>query len=108
VAALAAGLQPAAWSSRGFWITCSTIGQGVHSTYVEGRESPLVDQDPPDFGPDAWAVWSGTSFAAPQLAGALARLHDSSEPLRDTLRRLLAAGRPIPDFGQSLKILPGI
>jgi subtilase family serine protease len=53
-------------------------------------------------------VWSGTSFAAPQLAGALARLHDSSEPLRDTLRRLLAAGRPIPDFGQSLKILPGI
>jgi hypothetical protein len=80
----------------------------VHSTYVKGRESPLVDQDPHDFGPDAWAVWSGTSFAAPQLAGALARLHDSSEPLRDTLRRLLAAGRPIPDFGQSLKILPGI
>jgi Subtilase family len=108
VAALAAGLQPTAWSSRGFWITCSTIGQGVRSTYVEGRESPLVDQDPHDFGPDAWAVWSGTSFAAPQLAGALARLHDSSEPLRDTLRRLLAAGRPIPDFGQSLTILPGI
>jgi subtilisin family serine protease len=108
VAALAAGLRPAAWSSRGFWITCSTIGQGVHSTYVEGRESPLVDQDPHDFGLDAWAVWSGTSFAAPQLAGALARLHDSSEPLRDTLRRLLAAGRPIPGFGQSLKILPGI
>jgi hypothetical protein len=108
VAALASDLHPAHWSSRGFWVTCSTIGQGLQSTYVEGRQSPLVDQVPHDFGPDAWAVWSGTSFAAPQLTGALARLHDASEPLGDTLRRLLAAGRPIPDFGQSLKILPGI
>jgi subtilisin family serine protease len=108
VAALASDLQPAHWSSRGFWVTCSTIGQGLQSTYVEGRESPLVDQAPHDFGPDAWAVWSGTSFAAPQLTGALARLHDASEPLGVKLRRLLGAGRPMPDFGQALKILPGI
>ena len=108
VAALASDLQPTHWSSRGFWVTCSTIGQGLQSTYVEGRESPLVDQVPHDFGPDAWAVWSGTSFAAPQLTGALARLHDASEPLGVTLRRLLGAGRPMPDFGQALKILPGI
>ena len=108
VAALASDLKPAHWSTRGFWVTCSTIGLGLRSTYVEGRESPLVDKVPHDFGPDAWAVWSGTSFAAPQFAGALARLHDRSEPLGDTLRRLLAAGRPIPDFGQALKILPGI
>jgi hypothetical protein len=108
VAALASDLQPAHWSSRGFWVTCSTIGQGLHSTYVEGRESPLVEQVPHDFGPDAWAVWNGTSFAAPQLTGALARLHDRGEPLGDTLRRLLRAGRPIPDFGHALKILPGI
>jgi subtilisin family serine protease len=108
VAALASDMQPAHWSSSGFWVTCCTIGQGVHSTYVKGRESPLADQAPHDFGPDAWAVWSGTSFAAPQLTGALARLHDRREPLGDTLRRLLAAGRPIPDFGYALKILPGI
>jgi hypothetical protein len=29
-------------------------------------------------------------------------------PLRDALRRLLAAGRPIPEFGQAIRILPGI
>ncbi len=92
VAALASDMQPAQWSTRGFWVTCSTIGQGLHSTFVEGRESPLADQVPHDFGPDSWAIWSGTSFAAPQLTGALARLHDGSEPLGGTLRRLLAAG----------------
>jgi hypothetical protein len=42
--------------TRGFWVTCSTIGQGLRSTYVEGRESPLLDAVPHEFGPDAWAV----------------------------------------------------
>ena len=80
----------------------------MRSTYVEGRESPLLDAVPHEFGPAAWAVWSGTSFAAPQVTGALARLHDRREPLGDTLRRLLGASRPIPDFGHALKILPGV
>jgi hypothetical protein len=109
VAALAPDMLPSAWSTRGFWVTCSTIGQGLSSTYVEGRESVLVDPDRHVFGPDAWAAWNGTSFAAPQIAGALSLLHEKYEyPLREALGRLLAAGRPIPDFGQALKILPGI
>jgi subtilisin family serine protease len=108
VAALAPDMLPAPWSTHGFWVTCSTIGQGISSTYVKGNESALIDPDPREFGKDAWAVWSGTSFAAPQIVGALARLHDHHEPLRETLRRLLAAGRPIAGFGQALKILPGI
>jgi hypothetical protein len=109
VAGLAPDMLPSQWSSRGFWVTCATIGQGLRSTYVEGQESPLVDPVPQHFGPDAWAVWSGTSFAAPQITGALARLHQNDgQPLRQTLRRLLAAGRPIPQFGQALRILPGI
>jgi hypothetical protein len=109
VAALAPDLLPSTWSTRGFWVTCSTIGQGLSSTYVEGRESVLVAPTPADFGPDAWAAWSGTSFAAPQITGALAWLHEKHElPVREALGRLLAAGRPIPDFGQALRILPGI
>jgi hypothetical protein len=109
VAGLAPDMLPSQWSSHGFWVTCSTIGQGVRSTYVEGRESPLVYPEPDDFGKDAWAVWSGTSFAAPQITGAVARLHQSNGyPLREALARLLAAGQAIPDFGQALKILPGI
>ena len=67
---------PAPWSSRGDWVTCSTIGEGVVSTYVERhRGRPAIDDPDPDtYGPDAWACWTGTSFAAPQITGALARL----------------------------------
>jgi len=53
-------------------------------------------------------VWSGTSFAAPQIAGALARLYEDGYPLREALQTLLAAGLPVPEHGQALKILPGI
>ena len=109
VAALAPDLLPAAWSSRGFWVNCSTIGEGLSSTYVEGTESVLVDPDQHHFGPDAWAVWSGTSFAVPQIVGAIAQLRQKKgwEP-REALVKLLSAGRPRPGFGQALKILPGI
>jgi hypothetical protein len=108
VAGLAPDMLPSPWSSDGSWVTCSTVGQGLCSTYVQGRESILVDPDPHDFGPDSWAVWSGTSFAAPQITGALARLHQNYQyPPGEALRRLLAAGRPIPGFGQAIRILPG-
>ena len=109
VAGLAPDMLPSAWSSYGSWVTCSTVGQGLRSTYVEGRESSAVDPDPQTFGADSWAAWSGTSFAAPQVTGALARLHEQYQyPLHEARRRLLAAGRPIPDFGQAIRILPGI
>lgn len=109
VAALAPDLTGAPWSTRGPWVTCSTIGQGICSTFVTGEESPQLDPQATVFGPDAWAVWSGTSFSAPQIAGALARLHqvDGYSP-RQALRWLLSAGRPLPGFGQALKILPGV
>ena len=59
------------------------------------------------FGPDSWAVWSGTSFTAPQVSGELARLGQEEElKPREALRRLLAEGQPLPDFGQALRILP--
>ena len=73
-----------------------------------GPRVPLLDPDPRNFGPDAWGVWSGTSFAAPQITGALARLHEEEGyPLQEALRLLLAAGQPVPGYGRALKILPG-
>ena len=42
VAGLEPALAPAQWSSRGIWVNCSTIGQGVVSTFVNGTESPVV------------------------------------------------------------------
>jgi hypothetical protein len=76
VAGLQADLQPAAWSSRGGWVDCATVAEGIVSTYVVGEESPEADPTEPDkfLAPDPWAVWSGTSFAAPQIAAAVARI----------------------------------
>jgi Subtilase family len=109
VGALRANLTPAIdWSSRGAWVDCSTIGEGVVSTYLEGEESADIDRNPDRFGPNAWAVWSGTSFAAPQIVGALARLsRDGGRSPREALRDLLGQGIPLPEFGQGLRILPG-
>lgn len=109
VAALGPDRQGADWSSRGWWVTCSAIGEGVRSTYVEGEESPAADPEPDTFGPDAWALWSGTSFAAPQVAGAVARIaSETGLDVHQALGRLLEDGVRTPDFGRALRILPGI
>src|SRR5262249_60562526 len=60
VASLAPDMSPSRWSSRGSWVTCSTIGQGLSSTFVEGRESNLVDPEPHDLCPGSWSVWRCT------------------------------------------------
>lgn len=108
VGGLTADLRPADWSSSGFWVDCSTVGEGVLSTFVTGEESPDLDPDPDTWGPDAWAVWSGTSFAAPQIAGAVARISaQESVPPREALKVLLAGARQVPDFGRVVRVLPG-
>ena len=109
VAALAPDLQPTPWSSRGFWITCSTVGQGILSTFVVGTEAPEIGSAAYTFDrPNPWAVWSGTSFAAPQITGVLAwQVQFRGASPRQALDTLLAEGRPIPGFGQAMHILPG-
>jgi hypothetical protein len=85
------------------------VGEGVVSTYVEGRRPGAGAALPTVFATDAWASWTGTSFAAPQVAGAVAE-RCAAEPgttPRQALAALLAGGRPTPDFGQALQILPG-
>jgi hypothetical protein len=109
VAGLDPGLRPTEWSSRGDWVDCAAIGQGLCSTFVAGRESSVFDPNPDVFPPDAWAVWNGTSFAAPQVVGAIARLsQETGIAVQAALARLLRAGRPVPGFGQALRILPGL
>ena len=111
VAALAADESVAAWSSRGFWVTCATIGEGIVSTYVHGEESPALDPQPdtwPQDDPNPWAVWCGTSFAAPQVAGEVARrMQDDGQSARQALAALLASGSRKPDVGHAVRILPG-
>ncbi|MBW0113937.1 S8 family peptidase [Pseudonocardia abyssalis] len=115
VAALQADGADARWSTHGPWVTCSTIGQGVASTYVVGKEDGDLIGDPaPDCyeGPDPWAVWTGTSFAAPQIAGAIARICSETgltppKALDELKSRATPAAVPSTGYGWTVEILPG-
>jgi hypothetical protein len=111
VGALTHDLRPAPFSSFGPWVGCSTVGIGVVSTFVPGVSPPEPDPRNPDqvFGADPWAMWSGTSFAAPQISGAVARLCYERPGLtpRAALSALLS-GRPrSAGFGSIVRLLPG-
>jgi hypothetical protein len=111
VAALTAEGAPCEWSSRGGWVTCSTIGEGIVAPYVTGEQDPAFGggaRFPAEGMRDSWAVWSGTSFAAPQIAAAVARtMREHSLGPRAALDHLLQQGDPIPDYGQAIGLLPG-
>lgn len=112
VASVTAELRPSAWSSHGPSVDCSAVGEGVVSTYVRGKESDQVDKVKADrFGRDAWAVGTGTSFAAPQVSGRLACMLGDDPDLspREALTSLLRDQglRTVPGYGRVLEILPG-
>jgi hypothetical protein len=103
VAGLTAGGRSSVWSSRGDWVDCAAVGEGVVSTYVAGRKGDAV------FGADAWACWTGTSFAAPQVAGAVARACADSPGMtpRAALAQLTTGVPRLTGFGHTVGILPG-
>jgi subtilisin family serine protease len=108
VAGLTAYLTPAPWSSYG-QVRFSTAAEGIHSVFPEGVESPLFDPQPDTFPADAGAIWSGTSFAAPQVAGAVARIvTELRVHPRDAVDLLDQRGKPVPGYGKAMRILQGI
>jgi subtilisin family serine protease len=64
---------PARFTNYGSWVRACAPGVDLLSTFFQFQGvTPAQGQlDPDDF--DGWAVWSGTSFSAPIVAGALAR-----------------------------------
>jgi len=108
VAGLTARYEPADFSTHGFWVTCSTAANGVLSTFAQGRETAEMDPQPDSWQTEnPWAVWSGTSFASPQVAGAIARrCQQTGDSPSTALDWLLRQGVHVPDFGRALKILP--
>jgi hypothetical protein len=93
VAGLDADAEPSGWSNHGEWVTCSAVAEGIVSTFV--ADSP-------------WASWTGTSFAAPQVAAAVANgCAEHGVSPRAALAALLGS-RPVdPAYGAALEILPG-
>jgi subtilisin family serine protease len=111
VAGLTAELGPNDWSSQGTHVRFSTVGEGIHSVYPQGVESPVFDPEPDTFGPNAAALWSGTSFAAPQIAGAIARIaSELGMSPREAVDELDNRGLDlrIDGYGKAMLILQGI
>jgi subtilisin family serine protease len=102
-------IVPAEWSTYFDGATFCTLGQGIVSTYVVGKEAPSNDPLGPDvFGPSSWATWSGTSFAAPQITGAIVRLvQELNLTTKEALGRLKEeCGKRIEGYGLPIEILP--
>jgi hypothetical protein len=64
---------PAPFSNWGSWVRACAPGVDVASTFYIGNcaEKEKYGVDPDTY--TGWALWSGTSFAAPVVAGVLAR-----------------------------------
>lgn len=105
----AGNLVPAPWSNSGHHVDFSAVGDGVSSTYIQGAESPDRDPDPEQFPrrdpaqDESYALWSGTSFSAPKVAGLLAKLLVEKADERDAAAAAVQAlrdGRPyLPGYG---------
>ncbi len=74
---------------------------------MPGTENSDLDPTPDAFSEGAWALWTGTSFAAPQLAGAIAQVAEQTgASLADAEWDLLnRSQREIPLYGKVVEVL---
>jgi Subtilase family len=93
--------QVAGFSNYGAWVDVYAPGVDVYSTYLQANW--MLPNDPPPEPIDGWATWSGTSFATPQVAAAIANtLLQSGGTARQAAHTVLSQAQWMPVTG-----LPG-
>ncbi|MEO3784480.1 S8/S53 family peptidase [Actinocorallia sp. B10E7] len=82
-----------AWfSNHGPWVDACAPGVAVHSSFVRFGEF------------DGYALWSGTSFAAPAVTGAIAARAAAGETNTEAASTVLASGPARPGLGTIIAI----
>ncbi|GLX00815.1 S8/S53 family peptidase [Microtetraspora sp. NBRC 16547] len=82
---------PAAFSARGPWIDACAQGVELTSSFLEHASF------------QGYATWSGTSFAAAIVSGAVARLCREMPPAR-AARHVLMEGKRVPGLGVAVRL----
>lgn len=83
------GWELAEFSSRGPWVDACAPGSDVHSRFVDFTETGVAPSDRAFIG---GAKWSGTSFAAPAVTGAILALASRDGiPVKEAVYRLIDA-----------------
>lgn len=97
------GSDRAPFSNYGWWVDACAVGERVTSSFVtfDGSVPSTGDHDQDRFS--GYAVWSGTSFATPVVAGAVAAAmasDDVTAPVAaDSVLDAATAVRSMPDLG---------
>jgi subtilisin family serine protease len=91
---VAVGATDAPFSDRGWWVDAHAPGVDVAGPFAQRKPSGELEL--------GYARWSGTSFAAPYVAGAIAQLSNEKDmTAREAAEVLLNTANPDadPDFG---------
>ena len=99
---------PAPFSNYGPWVRACAPGVDLVSTFFAGWNGDAPsdgDGDPDDY--TGWACWSGTSFAAPVVVGALAKEMATGVTATEAVTRLIdnPALLRIPALGTVVNVL---
>jgi subtilisin family serine protease len=92
--------QLAAFSNYGWWVDVYAPGVEVHSTYLDGIWQLPRDPEPTPLNGYAW--WSGTSFAAPQIASLIVKEIPKAGNARRAALAVLARADWEPELGPVL------
>ncbi len=102
-----AAAVPAAFSNYGWWVDIAAPGVDLHSAYVKGARVDAEAAAPEAF--NGWACWSGTSFAAPLVASAIAAKVAAGGTPAVVAAELLASLPPLPGYPDYGRVFdPGI
>lgn len=97
------------FSNWGTWCDCCSCGEEVVSTYVNNWDGPVEGAPPGNYPFNGWAEWSGTSFAAPKVAAAIASYVATHNVAPNHALAALVSGAPVidqDDEGNSVTPLP--